>query len=373
SALSYTPKIINVDTLGAITRTADVPENIPSGGDIALMLYTSGTTGNSKGVMLTYTNVLINVEWNNKPGRINISDVLLAVLPAHHSWPLMATILCPLECGATVVFLKKLTGEELLRTIKENRVTMVTAVPRLFEMIHKGIMSRINASPAARLLLKITTALDIMPLSKKVFAKVQDSFGGNIKTFISGGAAMDRAVIRDFRGMGFLMLEGYGLTETAPMITFHPFDAQRIGSVGKIFDAIEYRIEDDGEIVVKGPNVMMGYWNRPEETAAVFTFDGFFRTGDLGYVDKDGYLFLTGRKKDLIILANGKNVRPDHIEEKLKEKFPLIEDIAVTHRDNKLIAVIKPDMAQVKKSGVTNLSETVKWNIIDVYNQGVEN
>ena len=183
---------------------------------------------------------------------------------------------------------------------------------------------------------------------------------------------MDIPVIRDFRGMGFLMLEGYGLTETAPMVTYHPFDAQVIGSVGKVFDDIDIRFEEDGEIVVKGPNVMKGYWHRPEETAAVLK-DGWYSTGDLGYMDDKRYLYLTGRKKELIILANGKNVRPDIIETKIKEMFPLVEDIAVAQKDGHIVAIVKPNMAEAKRLGVTNLVETLKWNVIDLYNQKVEN
>ena len=370
--LPYKPRVINVDEVGAYRRDHDVEEYMFEKDDIALLLYTSGTTGTSKGVMLSYWNVMVNVRWNNDSGRININDVLLAVLPTHHSWPLMATVLCPLDCGATIVQMQKLTGDEITRLMKENKVTMLTAVPRLFEMIHKSIRAKINASLIARALLAVTKALDIMPLSKAIFGKVHREFGGNIKTFISGGAALDPSIIKDYRGMGILMLEGYGLTETAPMITYHPFDAQKIGTVGRVFDEIDIRFEEDGEIVVKGPNVMKGYWNRPEETAAVLK-DGWYSTGDLGVMDSKRYLTLTGRKKELIILGNGKNVRPDLIEQKIKESFPLVEDIAVSHRDGHLVAIIKPDMAEAKRQGVSNLIETLKWKVIDLYNQKVEN
>jgi long-chain acyl-CoA synthetase len=168
------------------------------------------------------------------------------------------------------------------------------------------------------------------------------------------------------------MLEGYGLTETAPMITYHPFDWQKIGSVGRVFDDIQIRFEEDGEIVVKGPNLMTGYWNRPDATAEVLK-DGWYSTGDLGVLDKDGFLYLTGRKKELIILGNGKNVRPDLIELKIRESFPLVEDIAVTHKDGRLVAIVKPDIKEAKRLGVVNLTETIKWKVIDLYNQKVEN
>jgi len=360
--------IINFDEIKMPELPSARPDYSFSDDDIALLLYTSGTTGNSKGVMLTWKNLDSNIHWNNDNKRININDTMLAVLPVHHSWPLMATVLCPLECGGTVVFLKSLSADELLRAMKENKVTMLTAVPRLFELLHKGIRAKINRSLIARLLLRITKTLDIMPLSKAVFGKVHREFGGHIKVIISGGAKLDNRVIKDFRGMGILMLEGYGLTETAPMATYHPFDAQRIGSAGRVFDETEIKFGEDGEIILRGPHVMKGYWNKPTETAEVLT-DGWFHTGDLGYIDKDRYLYITGRKKDIIVLPNGKNIRPDLIENDILASFPVVKEIAVTERAGLLYAIIRPDMDVVRLEKITNLAETVKWNVIDIYNQ----
>jgi len=370
----------------------EVEEYSPKDDETILMLYTSGTTGNSKGVMLTYANVMKNIRWNNDSKRINQTDTMIAVLPAHHSWPLIGTILCPLECGATTVFLPELSAEVLMKTLKDNKVTMVNAVPRLFEMLHKGVMTKINKMLIAKILLGIMkflylvpfnkyifgrvkvpyATLDVIPLTRKLFKKVGDEFGGNIKTFIAGGAKLNPAIVKDFRAMGILMLEGYGLTETAPMVTYHPFDGLKIGSVGKVFDEIDVKIADDGEILLKGPNVMKGYWEKPEDTKNAFE-DGYFKTGDLGYMDKKRYLYITGRKKDLIILANGKNVRPDVIEEKIKTEFPIIEDIAVYESSGSINAVITPNLKFAKEKGISNLKETIKWDVIDAYNKLVEN
>ncbi|MBN2434105.1 MAG: AMP-binding protein [Spirochaetes bacterium] len=388
------PKVENIDKLKVAKRKQPVKSHEPEDNEVILMLYTSGTTGKSKGVMLTKHNIYKNVAWNNVPKRINETDILIQILPCHHSWPLVSTVLCPLDCGATVVILKDLKADVLLKTIKDNKVTMVTAVPRLFEMLHKGIMDKIEKSLIARIFLSVSkflyriplnryilgrvkfpnnNVIDVIPLTRKIFKKVHDEFGGNIKTFISGGAKLNSDLIDDFRAMGIIMLEGFGLTETAPMITYHPFDELKKGSAGKIFEEMDYRIEDDGELVVKGPNVFKGYYNKPKETKEAFTDDGFFKTGDLAIVDKNRYLYITGRKKDLIVLPNGKNIRPDLIEQHIKNKFKLVEDIAITDIKGKLFAVIVPESKEVRKAANDDINELFKWEVFQIYNAEVEN
>jgi len=388
------PKIHNVDKLKVTKRKQSVKSYEAKDNEVILMLYTSGTTGKSKGVMLTKHNIYKNVAWNNVPKRINETDILIQILPCHHSWPLVSTVLCPLDCGATVVILKDLKADVLLKTIKENNVTMITAVPRLFDMLHKGIMDKIDKSIVAKLFLSVCkflyripfnryifgrvkfpndNVIDVIPLTRKIFKKVHDEFGGNIKTFISGGAKLNSDLIDDFRAMGIIMLEGFGLTETAPMITYHPFDGLKKGSAGKIFEEMDYRIEDDGELVVKGPNVFKGYYNKPKETKEAFTDDGFFKTGDLAIVDKNRYLYITGRKKDLIVLPNGKNIRPDLIEQHIKNKFKLVEDIAITDIKGKLFAVIVPESKEVRKAANDDINELFKWEVFQIYNAEVEN
>jgi long-chain acyl-CoA synthetase len=363
--------IINLDKTANPSLPSQLEDYTFADSDIPLILYTSGTTGTSKGVMLSWLNLRSNIYWNNSNKRINISDRMLAVLPAHHSWPLMATILCPFDCGATVVYLKTLNAEELVRTMKEQKITMLTAVPRLFEMLHKGIMAKIKANAAARILFRLTRALDIMPLSRTVFAKVHREFGGCIKVWIAGGAKLDNEIIKDYRALGILMLEGYGLTETSPMATYHPFDNQRIGSVGRVFDETEIRFGEDDEIMLKGPHIMTGYWNKPEATAEVLV-DGWLHTGDLGRIDNDRFLYITGRKKDIIVLPNGKNIRPDLIEEDILRNYPLIKECAITEKEGQLFAIIKTDPEKIREQRITNLSETIKWGVIDLYNQNAK-
>lgn len=391
--INYQPEIINVDQIELSNQIKNLPEYTPAEDETVLMLYTSGTTGNSKGVMLSYKNIMKNVHWNNDAKRINNTDRIIAILPTHHSWPLIATVLCPLDCGATVVFLPKLDAQTLMTTLKEKQITMVTAVPRLFEMLHAGIMEKIKKNLIAvmllnfcKLLYKIPgnrflfgrskapySMLDIIPLTRKIFKRVQKEFGGNIKTFISGGAKLEQHIIENFRAMGILMLEGYGLTETAPMVTYHPFDKIKIGSTGRVFDEIDICLGDENEILIKGPNVFTGYWNKAEDTRNAFTPDGYFKTGDLGYLDKQRYLYITGRKKDIIVLSNGKNIRPDLIEADLKATYGLLEDIAITFLKNQLVAVVIPDMKFARKNGISNINEAIKFDVIDDYNKNVEN
>lgn len=358
--------------------------------DLLLILYTSGTTGGQKGVMLTKKNIETNVRWNNDSKRINETDVLIALLPLHHSWPLIATALCPLDAGASIVIVGELTAENLTKTMVARKVTMVTAVPRLFDLLHRSIMAQVNKKPLARIMLALCKGLykipferyifgrvkfpycvmDVSPLCRALFGAVHKKFGGNVKVFISGGAKLDNAIIRDFRAMGITMLEGYGLTETAPMVTYHPFDAMRIGSAGCVFDDIDVRIKD-GEIQLKGPNVMKGYYKKPKETKAAFD-EGYFMTGDLGYMDKKRYLYITGRKKDLIVLSNGKNIRPDLLEKKLIGLSGLIGDAAVFERSKKLFAVVIPDMKFVREQNIANINEAVRTLITDAFNTSVE-
>lgn len=391
--LDFSPECINVDSLEIPENLSEVPEYTPSPDETVLMLYTSGTTGNSKGVMLSLANLMKNVRWTNDSKRLNETDRMIAILPAHHSWPLMATVICPLECGATTVFLPKLDAVTLVATLKEHKITMIPAVPRLVEMLHKGIMQKVKKNPVALILLgfckflykipgnrfflgrvKVPYAtLDIIPLTRLIFKRVFNELGGNLKVFLSGGAKLDKKIIADFRAMGVLTAEGYGLTETAPMITYHPFDKLVPGSVGKVFDDIDLKFDPEGEILLKGPNVTSGYWEKPEQTLEAFDNEGYFKTGDLGYLDKKGFLFLTGRKKDLIVLSNGKNVSPDKIESRIKENYPVVEDIAVTHQKDQLFAVIIPDMEYARRENISDLQDEIKYHVIDLYNKSVEN
>ena len=250
--------------------------------DTAVLIYTSGTTGSPKGVMLSYENLKANIEAVSEHVPIFVHEQrLLAILPFHHAFPLQGTLLAPFYVGATVALLDRLTSADIVEALNAYKITLIIGVPRLYQLFHKGLMEKINASPAARALLGISRSVGSLAFGRWVFKRVQQGFGGQIRFFVSGGAKLDEDVGRDLSAMGFEILEGYGMTEAAPMITFtRPGDVE-IGSSGRALFCTKVEIRS-GEIVASGRNIMQGYWNRAEETAAVLR-DGWLYTGDQGY------------------------------------------------------------------------------------------
>lgn len=334
--------------------------------DVAVILYTSGTTGNPKGVMLTYKNILSNVRAVEKVGIASEKDSTLALLPFHHSYPLVVSMIIPLNLQATIVFLDKLTPEDILEKLKTYKVSILIAVPRVYTLFHRRIFQEINKSSLTKAVFKVVKTINYQPLSRLIFKKVHQVFGGNIKYFVSGGSKLDLEVAKDLWALGFKVIEGYGLTETSPIVSFNPPDKIKLGSVGKPIEGVEVKILD-GEILVKGDNVFKGYYNKPLETQSSFK-DGYFMTGDLGYLDDEGYLYITGRKKEIIVLPNGKNINPEEIENHILKISDIVKEVAVIEKDNSLFAIIYPDFEAVKKKGIVNLEETIKWNVIDKYN-----
>lgn len=336
--------------------------------DIAILPYTSGTTGNPKGVMLTYRNIISNIEGIAHVGIADENDITLAILPFHHMYPLMTTLLLPLYLGATIVFLDKLTPEDILNKLQKYRITILIGVPRLYQLFHRRIMEQIEKKKFAKILFRLMERLENQKLRRKVFSKVHKVFGGNIKYMVSGGAKLPLEVARDFTTLGFTVIEGYGLTETSPIVSFNPPDRIKLGSVGIPIEGIQVMTTDEGEIVVKGDNVMKGYWKKPSETEKVI-IDGWFYTGDLGYIDEEGYIFITGRKKEIIVLGSGKNIFPEEIENKILEKASFIKEVGVFEKEGKLYALIYPDLEKIKSLKITNLHETIKWEVIDRVNR----
>jgi len=335
--------------------------------DTAVIIYTSGTTGSPKGVMLSYGNLKQNVDAVSKGIKIYHSDSrVMVLLPLHHIFPLAGTMVIPLSLGASIAISPSLKTEDILKTLQDNKITIIIGVPRLYAAIHKGIKSKIDKSAVARLLFKLAGKLQSKAFSKKIFKAAHQKFGGSVEFLVSGGAALDPVVGGDFQTLGFEVLEGYGMTEAAPMITFTQPGRVKIGSPGHVVEGTEMRLVD-GEITSRGPHIMKGYYKRPEETAEVIK-DGWLHTGDLGYVDEDGFLFITGRKKEIIVLSNGKNVNPSEIEAALLQP-EMVQDCAVFHADDQLqllVVPINPD-----KLPTDQLEKQLREELLKPYNEKV--
>lgn len=333
----------------------------------AIMLYTSGTTGNPKGVMLTIDNLMANIKPLEEINVYRAEDRFISLLPMHHILPLAGNLLGPLYLGASVVMVDELTSATIVGALKEHKITVMVGVPRLWEMIHKGLMGKINASKVGVKLFNLCAKVQNEKLSKILFKKVHEGFGGHLRMMASGGARLDPKIMEDFTTLGFMMLEGYGLTETSPIITFNRPGEAIAGSVGKAIPGVDVKIADDGEVLAKGPNIMKGYYNKPEATAEVVDKDGWFSTGDLGKLE-DGYLYLLGRKKEMIVLSNGKNINPEDIEREIMGTTNLIKEMGVVEYNNHLMALVQPDFKVVEAEKIANIKEKLKWEIIDKYN-----
>ncbi len=294
--------------------------------DIASLIYTSGTTGKPKGVMLTHKNIFSNFQSIDKLKLFSDKDNFISILPLHHAFPFTVTLITPLFCRARVTYASSLRSDELLDLMRETGVTVLAGVPQLFSLFYKNISDKIKNAPflfRAPILGLIEILWQIrrfsgINLSKMALPKIHRPFGRSLRFFISGGAKLNEEAARFLMKTGFIILEGYGLTETSPGVTFNLLKKQKIGSAGRAIPDVELKIDDPdaagmGEVLIKGPNVMKGYYNRAQETSSVLK-DGWFYSGDLGHIDKDGYLYITGRKKEIIVLSSGKNIYPEEIE-----------------------------------------------------------
>ena len=310
----------------------------PTEEDIAVILFTSGTTGTPKGVMLTHQNLVSDTYIAQTRMKLYPTDVFYAILPIHHAYTMLAVFLETLSCGAEVVFGKSMAVSRLMKELKEGHITMLLGVPLLFNKLLAGIMKGIKAKgPLVNGALH--ALMGISYVIKKVFNKnpgkilfkavLTQANIYSIRIAICGGGPLAASVFKAYNEMGIDFVQGYGLTETSPIITLNPIDHFKIESVGQyFFPYMEMKIIDEGEdgigeIAVKGPMVFKGYYNMEEETKKVFTDDGFFKTGDLGRLDKEGYLILSGRAKNMIVTEGGKNVYPEEIE----NAFQLYTDI----------------------------------------------
>jgi len=358
--------IINNNETFDPTLSSEKEISMPNTDDTAIIIYTSGTTGSPKGVILSYENLLTNTR--------AVSDVIpifrpdsrtMVLLPLHHILPLLGSVIAPLHVGGMIAISPSMASEDIMSTLQKNKITVIIGVPRLFSAIRKGIKDKINASVVARTLFSLAEKLQSPAFSRLVFGAVHKKFGGEVKHLVAGGAALDPEVGGDYQTLGFEVLEGYGMTEAAPMITFTRPGRVRIGSPGEVMPGTKLRIVD-GEITTSGSHIMKGYYNRPEETAEVL-IDGWLFTGDLGYLDKDGYLYITGRKKEIIVTSSGKNINPLELEEKLLT-YPEVADCGVFFLDNQIQAVI---ITESNEALGRDLHNQIREKVIEPFNNSV--
>lgn len=307
---------------------------------MSILIFTSGTTNTSKGVMLSQKNITSNILAMAKMSKMYPDDVLLSFLPLHHTFECTITFLYGYYSGATVAFCDGL--KYIAKNLQEYKISVFVAVPLVLETIYKKIQKGIKDQGKEKIVNTMSKIANFLlkfhiDIRRKVFKSVLDQLGGNLRIAYFGAASMDKNVIKGYNNFGIDTVQGYGLTETSPLLAAETDKEHCPGSVGMAPFNVQLKLEDVdekgvGEIVAKGPNIMLGYYENPEATKAVMK-DGWFHTGDLGYYDKDGYLYITGRKKEIIVLKNGENVYPSEIEF-LVNKLPYVTESIVFPREN---------------------------------------
>jgi long-chain acyl-CoA synthetase len=327
--------------------------------DLATIIYTSGTTGEPKGVMLTHENLASNINYSTGPLGFSNSDSCISFLPLSHvtARSLDYVMMCH---GARLAYCPKF--DQMAASMKEVKPTVFVAVPRVYEKIRQAVEGKSAASPVKLKILnwalstgrkhraetlegKAPGGLSWKIADKLVFSKIREAFGGCAKVFISGGAPLGMDTAGWFADVGIRIFEGYGLTETSPVIALNYPNAHRIGTVGKALANVECRFAEDGELEVRGPSVFKGYWKKEKESVEAFTPDGWFKTGDIGNIDKDGYLSITDRKKELLKTSGGKLIAPQPIENKLKSNVLVAQAALVGDKHKFACVLISPNFA----------------------------
>jgi long-chain acyl-CoA synthetase len=349
--------------------------------DAAVILYTSGTTADPKGVVLSHANLIAERDAAFAVVNVSERDSVLGVLPLFHSLAQLANLLLPFAVGARVVYLETLSSQELVRALAERQITIFACVPQFFYLIHERIMREVGErGVVARAVFRALVALSFrtrrlgVNLGRRLFGRVHAIMGRQMRLFVTGGSKFDPAIGRDFYALGFTILQAYGLTETSGAATINRPDEAHIDTVGRPLPGVELRVlppesaDTDGEIAIRGPIVMQGYYNRHDATAAVIR-DGWFLTGDLGRLDAAGRLTITGRKKEVIILANGKNVYPEEVEAHYRQSA-YVKEICVTTvtlddrpAGEHLYAVVVPDMELLRARKMVNAGEILRFEL----------
>ena len=351
--------------------------------ELAEFLFTSGTTGTSKCVMLSQKNIFSVVSSAAETVDFNPDDVIVSLLPIHHTYEL-ACMLAALDYGIHICINDSLT--RVVKNLQLFKPTALILVPLYIYTFYKKIWAEAKKKgkdKALKLGIGASRALRATGIDKRreIFADVHESFGGRLEKIVCGGAALNPRMIEFFESIGISIYEGFGITECAPLVAVTPYYARKYGSVGPAVPCCQIRIDEhgnndkgypEGEIQVKGDNVMLGYYKNPKATASVFTADGWFRTGDMGYLDEDGYCFITGRLKTVIVLENGKNIFPEEIEEYLADIETIAESVVVGRQygsEVNLIAVVYPDATKFPTTATKEDMQAAIWHEVNELNK----
>ncbi len=344
----------------------------PATDDPAIFGWTSGTTGPPRGFLLSYGNIGSNVEALYGLHIVGPRDRVLQPLPLHHAYPFVVGTLTALAVGATIVLPAGTTGPLIMRALRDGDVTVIIGVPRLYDAMLATMRARVARNGRAahalwRLLLRVAVWMQqrtgLNP-GRLWFSTVRRNVAPHLRYLVSGGARLDREAEQQLDALGWTVLVGYGLAETASLFTGNPPQQRRVGSAGKPLAAGEIRIsrpdiDGIGEIELRGPTVTAGYVNDPEANETSFTEDGWFRTGDMGFVDRDGFLYVTGRSKEILVLGSGKKLNPEELE-RIYRSRPQIHEIAVLEQQGGLVALVRPNAERVRDMGTTNLRDGIR-------------
>ncbi len=322
---------------------------------LAAIVYTSGTTGFSKGVMLAHNSLIANVLYFSRCVELHTEDRIVSFLPLAHVFGCAFDFLAPFVCGCHIVFVEKIPSPKILvAAFAEHKPVVVMSVPLIIEKIYRNRVKPLIETPRMQMLLKLPGVNKI--IRRKIRDKIYDVFGGDYREMVIGGAALNKDVERFFRQIGLNITCGYGMTECGPLISYSVFaDNPPFGSVGKVIPYLQCRINAPnpetgiGEVQVRGENVMQGYYLDEAATAATITPEGWLRTGDLGRLDSEGFLYLTGRSKNMILSPSGQNIYPEEIESQVNN-LPCVEESLVIEHDKKLVALVYPDLESVDQA-----------------------
>jgi len=383
--LSNLKYVIPMDSIKKLVATKDIPTGKLDPDSLAVLIFTSGTTGTAKAVMLSHNNILSNLRAVEQMIPLNENDTLVSIIPMHHTFEGTAGFLYPLYQGAAIYYPASLKPKDILETMKLAKVSCLIAVPLLFEKFLGAVHRKVASSslPTKVMFNAISGIGSVFQfLRKPLFARVRKEMGlGNLRIACAGGAALTEKVARGLKLLAIPILQGYGLTETSPVISVSPLEKPNIASVGVVIPGVEVKItepdeNDIGEIIMRGPNVMLGYYKNKKATDEIIK-DGWLYTGDLGWLDSEGYLYITGRRKSLIVTQAGKNIYPEELEAKLLKSQWVQEVLVVPRIDpetkkESICALIFPDYELLEQYSISSDITLSKDDIESIFKDEIK-